>query len=235
MRRSAYASPGASIRAPSGCAFVKHTGKSSLTIGCGIAIVGIRFLLEKSMTPYLSRRRKLLTLFALVLVNAVAFAATIESFSPNGEVKGVRQVTARFSSAIVSFGDPRELAPFAIACNPADRVKGTGRWADTRNWVYDFDQDLPAGVRCDFSLNAGLKTLTGEAITGVAQYSFSTGGPAIVQSEPYEGSTIAEDQTFLLALDAAATRESIEKNVYCDIDGVNEKVGVKILSNADRD
>ena len=167
--------------------------------------------------------------------SAVTQAATIESFAPNGEIKGVRQVTTRFSAAIVPFGDPRELAPFTITCNPADRVKGTGRWADTRNWVYDFDQDLPAGVRCDFSLNAGLKTLTGEAITGVAQYSFSTGGPAIVQSEPYEGSTIAEDQTFLLALDAAATRESIEKNVYCDIDGVNEKVGVKILSNADRD
>ena len=167
--------------------------------------------------------------------SAVTQAATIESFAPNGEIKGVRQVTTRFSAAIVPFGDPRELAPFTITCNPADRVKGTGRWADTRNWVYDFDQDLPAGVRCDFSLNAGLKTLTGEAITGVAQYSFSTGGPAIVQSEPVEGSTIAEDQTFLLALDAAATRESIEKNVYCDIDGVNEKVGVKILSNADRD
>ena len=235
MRRPAYASPGASIREPSGYAFVNHTGESSLTIGRGVAIVGIRFLLEKSMTPYLSRRRKLLTLFALMLVNAVAFAATIESFSPSGEVKGVRQVTARFSATMVPFGDPRELAPFAIACSPVDVTAGTGRWVDTRNWVYDFERDLPAGVRCDLKLNAAIKTLKGEAITGTAEFSFGTGGPAIVQSEPYEGSTIAEDQTFLLALDAAATRESIEKNVYCDVDGVNEKVGVKVLANAERD
>ena len=168
-------------------------------------------------------------------LSGVAHTATIESFSPSGEVKGVRQVTARFSAAMVPFGDPRELAPFAIACMPADAATGTGRWADTRNWVYDFERDLPAGVRCAFKLNAGLGTLKGEAIAGTSEFSFSTGGPAIVRSEPYDGSVITEDQAFLLALDAAATVESIETSVYCDIDGVNEKVGVKVLPNKERD
>ena len=187
------------------------------------------------MTRYLSSRRKLFAILGLLCANATAVAASIESFVPNGEVKGVRQVTARFSAAIVPFGDPRELAPFAIACNPADMSEGSGRWADTRNWVYDFARDLPAGVRCEFNLHSGLKTLQGEAVTGAAQFSFGTGGPSIVQSEPYEGSSISEDQTFLLALDAAATLESIEKNVYCDIEGVNEKVGVKLLPSVQRD
>ena len=185
------------------------------------------------MTLYLPRRFAFLT--ALYCVSAAALAATIESFSPNGEVKGVRQVTARFSSAVVPFGDPRDMAPFAIACSPTEMANGKGRWADTRNWVYDFDRDLPAGVRCEFKLNAGVKTLKGETISGTNAFAFSTGGPAIIQSEPYEGSSIAEDQAFLLALDAATTRDSIEKNVYCDIDGVNESVGVKVLPNAERD
>ena len=187
------------------------------------------------MIRFLPRGCDLRVVLLLSCTGATVQAATIESFSPSGEVKGVRQVTARFSSAMVPFGDPRELAPFAITCAPADAAAGTGRWADTRNWVYDFERDLPAGVRCAFKLNAGVKSLTGEAITGAREFSFSTGGPAIVQSEPYEGSVITEDQVFLLALDAAATAESIDSSVYCDIEGVNEKVGVKLLPNAQRD
>ncbi len=128
------------------------------------------------------------SLLALGSLSAPSFAATIEFFSPAGEIKGVRQVTARFSSAVVTFGDPRELAPFTIACNPADMGSGKGRWADTRNWVFDFERDLPAGVRCEFKLNASTKTLKGEPITGTSAFAFSTGGPAIVQSEPYDGS-----------------------------------------------
>ncbi len=176
---------------------------------------------------------KLLLGLALCCAGITVHAATVESFSPSGEVKGIRQVSARFSAAMVPFGDPRELTPFTIACTPA--ATGTGRWADGRNWIYDFEQDLPAGVRCEFKLRSGLKSLQGETIEGTSAFAFSTGGPAIVQSEPYEGSVIAEDQAFLLALDAAATVDSIEKNVYCDIDGVNEKVGVKVLPHAERD
>ncbi len=73
-----------------------------------------------------------------------ASAQSVEFFAPRGEVKGVRQVTARFAKPMVPFGDPREVDPFTIDC----AEKGTGRWADPRNWVYDFARDLPAGVRC---------------------------------------------------------------------------------------
>jgi len=64
----------------------------------------------------------------------------------------VRQVSARFAQAMVPFGDPRELDPFEVDC----AEKGKGRWADARNWVYDFDRDLPAGVRCGFTLKSGI-------------------------------------------------------------------------------
>ena len=141
-----------------------------------------------------------IVLFSFLFL-AGAHAAEIVSFSPSGEVKGVRQVTARFSSPMVTFGDPRELSPFSISCNPTDVQQGNGRWADMRNWVYDFAQDLPAGVHCEFKLKPDLKTLKGESISGTKDFSFTTGGPAIVQTEPYEGSVIAEDQIFLIAID----------------------------------
>ena len=47
--------------------------------------------------------------------------------------------TARFARPMVPFGDPREVDPFAIDC----LEKGKGRWADMKNWVYDFEHDLP--------------------------------------------------------------------------------------------
>ena len=85
-------------------------------------------------------------------------AQPVEFFSPQGEVKGVRQVSARFAQAMVPFGDPRELDPFEVDC----AEKGKGRWADPKNWVYDFDRDLPAGVRCGFTLKSGITALDGK-------------------------------------------------------------------------
>lgn len=157
--------------------------------------------------------------------------AQVDVFSPQGTVKGVRQVAVRFTKQMVPFGDPRLVEPFDIDC-PAP---GKARWADARNWVYDFDADLPAGVQCTFTLKQDLRTLAGEALAGERTYRFSTGGPAVVQQMPYEGTTsIDEAQIFILGLDAPAKLESIEKNVYCDVSGVAEKVGVRILEGAER-
>src|SRR5512139_40910 len=81
----------------------------------------------------------------------------VEFFSPQGVVKTVRQVSVRFSEQMVPFGDPRGMVdPFEIDCSE----KGTGRWADGRNWTYDFERDLPAGVRCEFAVKPGLKALS---------------------------------------------------------------------------
>ena len=47
-------------------------------------------------------------------VAAVAMAQPVEFFSPQGSVKGVRQVSARFAAPMVPFGDPRAVDPFVI-------------------------------------------------------------------------------------------------------------------------
>ena len=155
----------------------------------------------------------------------------VEIFSPQGVIKGVRQVTARFSEQIVPFGDPRLVEPFDIKCPE----KGQTRWADGKNWIYDFDRDLPAGVECEFTLKAGLKTVAGRAVSGQQQFSFSTGGPAVRMSYPSEGSGIDEEQAFILLLDAEATEDSVLANVSCSVEGINERVGVKIVKGEERE
>jgi uncharacterized protein YfaS (alpha-2-macroglobulin family) len=173
-----------------------------------------------------------------LVFSALAFAqpvaqsgATVESFSPKGEVKAVRQVAARFSEPMVAFGDPRLASPFDIRCD----AKGHGHWADGRNWVYDFDADLPAGVKCDFSTRAGLKAMSGQAVA-FARFDFNTGGPAVVASSPREGiEYIDEDQVFLLGLDAVADIASVREHAYCNINGLGERVPLAIVEGKERE
>jgi uncharacterized protein YfaS (alpha-2-macroglobulin family) len=172
------------------------------------------------------RHLRLSVVFMLSVLPCFAHAAEVEFFSPSGEVKKVRQIAVRFSEQMVAFGDPREVNPFDIVC-PAT---GKGRWADQRNWIYDFEQDLPAGVACSFSVKKGLASLKGSAIKA-ASYSFNTGGPAVMQSEPYSGeySTVDENQIFVLGLDAPATADSVQTHVHCEADGISEQIPVKLI------
>lgn len=157
---------------------------------------------------------------------APARAQTIvEDFSPSGQVKTVRQVTARFSAPMTTFGDPRAEPPFDVDC-PA---RGAGRWTDAATWSLDFERDLPGATACRFSLRAGLRDLAGQPLGGERVFSFSTGGPSVIRSRPRAGGRIDEQQVFLLALNAPATPASIERHAWCRADGVNEKIGVRLL------
>ncbi|WP_374680034.1 alpha-2-macroglobulin family protein [Hydrocarboniphaga effusa] len=173
-----------------------------------------------------------LLLVGLLAGPSPASAATVTRVSPQGSVRDVAQVTIGFDEAMVPMGDPRLPAPADVACGGA---KGSGRWVDARNWAYDFEDTLPAGLRCSVKLKAELKTEAGAAITGKREFAFDTGGPAVRRSMPYEGASgIDSDQLFLLALDAPATRESIEQHAWCAVDNLSERLPVKLLEGAER-
>jgi alpha-2-macroglobulin len=154
-------------------------------------------------------------------------------FSPTGTVKNVRQVTAQFSEPMVPLGRAFEGAmPFEVDCPE----KGSARWIDTTRWVYDFAHDLPAGVRCNFRQRADLRTLSGASFAARPEFSFNTGGPAIVDSMPWQGSEdLDEQQAFVLVLDAEPDIASVIANAGFSVEGMPERIGVKVLSGADRE
>ncbi|WP_423679531.1 alpha-2-macroglobulin family protein [Undibacterium sp. WLHG33] len=172
------------------------------------------------------------TLFAIGNL-PVAEAATITRFTPQGEVAQIRQVRATFSEAAVAFGDPKAGEPFNIKCS-GEAVSGSGRWADERNWVYDFNQDLPVGSQCSFTLKTEFKTKSGAGLTGKTGFQFNTGGPAVVRTNPYAQSDIEEDQIFILHQSGAATEASLRQHVYCEIEGIHERVPVKFVTGETR-
>jgi uncharacterized protein YfaS (alpha-2-macroglobulin family) len=176
----------------------------------------------------------LLLFIACPILAGELSAPRVESFSPQGTVKSVRQVTASFSEAMVALGDPRLPEPFEVKC--PEEEKGAGRWADTRHWVYDFDRDLPAGVVCRFALKSEVRALSGKPLSGRTEFAFDTGGPAIRASLPEEGDTrIDERQAFVLALDAPAGPESVRAHARCEISGLSEQVEVDLLSGEARE
>ena len=180
-------------------------------------------------------RLDLLVCFLLLFFSVSSFATEpadphIVQFSPQGTVKGVRQVSARFSESMVPLGNPRSITdPFAITCPET----GTARWVDSRTWVYDFTRDLPGGIRCTFRIRPGLTSLAGKAVTSQPEFVFSTGGPAIRSHLPYE--EIEEDQAFVLGLDVEATEESILEHVWFVVEGIPERVGVQLLTGEPRE
>ena len=154
-------------------------------------------------------------------------------FTPQGSVKRVRQATARFPQVMVALGDPRAPAdPFTIDCGKP----GASRWVDSRTWAYDFAQDLPAGVRCRFTLRDGVHALDGTALAPGQVFTFDTGGPTIRDTAPYEGArTIEEDQAFILELDADVDEASIPDHVGFEVAGIAERVAARVVSRDEHD
>jgi alpha-2-macroglobulin len=162
---------------------------------------------------------------------ASAAAPQVQVFAPLGEAKNVRQASARFSDAMVALGDPRAPDPFTVKCTGGpDRTQGRGRWIDARNWVYDFLSTLPGGERCQFVLKPKITTLAGQALGGVREFGFHTGGPAVLASLPHDGDVgIDEEQVFLVALDARPDAGSLD-HLWCEAAGVGERIPARLLT-----
>jgi hypothetical protein len=57
----------------------------------------------------------------------------------------------------------------------------------------------------------------------------------VVEAVPREGSSyIDEQQIFVLGLDAPASDETVAAHAWCRADGINEKIGVRVLQGAER-
>ena len=158
-------------------------------------------------------------------------ALQITSVSPQGEVARIRQVVVKFKTDAVRFGDPQAAAPFTLQCNKAQ--KGQGRWTGAREWVFDFADDLPAGVTCKLISQSRFKSPAGQALPA-SNFSFSTGGPAVRQIRPPTWRNVEEEQSFVLHLSGPATAESVQANVWCRLNGVGERMPMRLLQGDER-
>ncbi|MEG2631710.1 MAG: alpha-2-macroglobulin, partial [Comamonas sp.] len=171
---------------------------------------------------------------ALALWAGNALALAVGQFNPQGEVAQVAQVRVQFDSAAVRFGDPKAAAPLQLSCSDASAAAGTGRWTSEREWVFDFSKPLPPGVRCTAQLLAGLKSPTGQVLSGTTRYQFSTGGPQAVSILPPTYEAIDESQFFVLRFNGPVARETLLANGYCALEGVGERIPLRWIDGDER-
>lgn len=176
--------------------------------------------------------------FALVfslsaIVSAPAWAAQIASFSPQGRVSVVESVRVAFDTAVVDFGDDQAAAPLEVVCDDID-VRGQGRWTDARHWTYVFTVNPGPGTTCSATVPPAFRTLAGETLRGKSHFEFQTGGPYIVDTRPY-GSTIDEDQVFVLRFNGPVRPDTLLANTSCLVDGLGEVVPVRAITGDERE
>lgn len=174
-------------------------------------------------------------LACLATVGLQAHALQITSLSPQGEVSRIRQLVAKFDAPAVNFGDAKAAAPLTLNCGDTQAAKGKGRWISDREWVFDFDNDLPPGVRCGVTPVSGFKSASGALLTGVSSYQFNSGGPFVRSLRPGTYQPIDEEQYFMLQLNGPAALPSIQRHVWCSVDGLGERVPVRLIAGAERD
>jgi len=133
--------------------------------------------------------------------------ASVISFSPQGEVRSVRQVVIGFSHDMVALGRAGVPAPAQIDCQgiPAP----SQRWVDARRWVAEFKKALPVGVSVQVHLQPGLCALDGTPVTAAGPWQLDTGGPKVDWQHPQPGQQVTEQQVFLLQADAPLARDSL--------------------------
>ena len=157
----------------------------------------------------------------------------VRAFSPQGAVKQVSQVRVLFSDPMISFGDPLpQGSPFSTSCD----LPGEGVWLDPLTWVLNFEGSVPAGIRCRFELEEGIRTLDGQLLAGARSFSFDTGGPAVLSVFPGPGSqNLDENQVFVLELDGPALPSSVLDHAYFVVEGIADALEVDIVDGEDRE
>lgn len=169
---------------------------------------------------------------AWVLCMSPAWAGKIAQFSPQGTVATIESVKLVFDTDVVAFGDGQAPAPIDVACNDP-HLEGKGRWLDARRWTYVFTQAPGPGVSCTAKVRADFRTLTNEALVGKSSFTFQTGGPVLKDSRPY-GSTIDEDQVFILRFNGEVNPDSLLANTHCLVEGLGEAVPMRLISGEQR-
>ncbi len=158
----------------------------------------------------------------------MALGATVKQFAPQGAIDQQTSVTAQFSSQMVRLGDVTTMAPFVVNCGS---VGGEGRWVDSSNWVWQMQQPLQSGERCEFVLRPDIVTVNGERVTGKKRFEFFVPGPWPRSLLPVPETVVDENQAFIISVGGGIlpTTASVESSIWCEADGVGNRIPVRLL------
>ena len=176
----------------------------------------------------LSCRLSLFAFFGVAMLGGAAGAQpAVTTVVPSDTVAKADFVRIGFDQEVMQLGS--EVAdPFVVECEGA-RVEGSGKWPDNRTWQYDFADAIVEPQNCLIRSNPEFSDLNGERLED-SQYTFTTGS-LHVRASPWPGSEpINEDQRFILTFNGVVPDEQLEQHGYCAVDGVGERLPLRVLA-----
>jgi len=164
---------------------------------------------------------------------SLAFGVTVKQFVPQGAVDQQSMVSVEFSAEMVKKDGDLAFPPFVAHCGA---VGGKGRWESARTWVWQMQRPLHSGERCDFELHPNLTALNGERVTGEKHFSFFVSGLWPRSILPIPETTVDENQIFLISVGGGLlpSAASVEKSLWCEADGVGNRIPVRVTPEAER-
>lgn len=168
---------------------------------------------------------------SFLFASFAANAATVQQFQPQGKVAEQSRATVRFSTDMVKLGEADAAAPFSIDCKG---IAGEGRWIDSRSWAWQLARPLQPGEHCVFTLRKELTSVGGEAVSGRQRFEFFGAAPRPWRIEPSPGTGIEEDQAFIINGGGPLNAKSLENNLWCEADGVGQRIPARPVSPAVR-
>ena len=170
---------------------------------------------------------------AAFMAAGAAQAVSVTSASPSGEVAQATQLRLQFSEAVVPLGDLRQADPASLRCEGKVDTSGSGHWASEREWLFELNQPLPPGAACRVSLKPEFKP--GAEWTGAREFRFQLGAPFLLDARPWNSAQIAEDQQFLLHFNGAPDLASLAGRIWCEVEGLGERMPAQLQPLAARD
>jgi alpha-2-macroglobulin len=173
-----------------------------------------------------------LLLSCMALVTQAAQAFTLEKYSGQGGQALTLTISLRFSQAMIALGQKSE-APVTVLCD-AKPVVIEGYWVGTNEWRARLAQAPYAGTRCEYQINANLKSASGASFSGASRTLKLAPAPLTVDSvEPYSGSNIDENQVFVLRTNAAPNAAPAtllaQASATCSSSAFGESIAFKLV------
>lgn len=182
----------------------------------------------------MSRFNKILLSLLLSGVALQAQAASINTFSPEGEVAEVFNVKVGFAESVIALGQTDSVAPVQIECN-GQALSGDAKWVDTKNWQLDLEPPLRSGMDCQASVNPSFTDIQGKPLTKTAPIRFTTGDIQLVRTNPWADQEVDEDQVWVLQFDSPVKASSLQERVVCAVDGLGEQIPVRLIEGKEKD
>ncbi|WP_322994877.1 alpha-2-macroglobulin family protein [Castellaniella sp.] len=158
---------------------------------------------------------------------ALASAAQVVGFTPQGAMARIQQVQVDFDAPAIALGDDLARDPYLIQCD-SGAVAGSGRWVDPQHWVYNFQRPLSGAISCQAEPNPDFRDLRGQPLTRAQNYHFTTDGPRARLVRPW-GDEITEDQVFVLRFNAPIDDRSLIEHAHCEVQGLGESVPMRLV------